>query len=527
MRGFILSLSQWLDQIHQGDCLELMQQLPDESVDQVVTSPPYNLLNSTGNGSRCWDGYDGHSDDMPHHAYVEWQRLCLAQMLRLLKPDGAIFYNHMHRVQGGLIVRHDDILQDFPLRQVIIWHRSGGTNFNPGYFLPDYEVVYLIAKPKFRLLDGHTDGSVWRIHQETCSWIPDIPTFPVDLPRRAIRATSAQVVLDPFMGSGTTAVAAVLEGRRYIGFENSARYCEVARERVASIDPDNGTPSMPLPTPPSFDPSDLPARGSARAVFQYIRDAVTSNGWQPTVIKQSTISDSIGVDQRTVERSVKSLKSCAAIRVVNHGRWSSYEIISPPRTVGTDAENPPRTVGTDAENPPRTVGTDAENPPRTVGTDAENPPRTVGTDAENPPRTVGTDAENPPRTVGTDAENPPRTVPTSPLATLGRAPGPGPGSTHGNSEDSENGVNDPGPGPGEPLCPAGHKTSAMWEHKDDRVFWCLVANCSWIGSERLGDIIPPGQTPIKHNDLATAYHEKQYRPRKWARRYHGIQQQAA
>ena len=191
-----------------------MPQLPDESVDLVVTSPPYNLLNSTGNGSRCWDGYDGHSDDMPHHAYVEWQRLCLVQMLRVLKPDGAIFYNHMHRVQGGLIVRHDDILQDFPLRQVIIWHRSGGTNFNPGYFLPDYEVIYLVTKPKFRLLDGHTDGSVWRIHQETCSWITGIPTFPVDLPRRAIRATSAQVMLDPFMGSGTTAVAAVLEGRR-------------------------------------------------------------------------------------------------------------------------------------------------------------------------------------------------------------------------------------------------------------------------------------------------------------------------
>ena len=262
-----MSITQWLDQIHQGDCLELMQQLPDESVDLVVTSPPYNLLNSTGNGSRCWDGYDGHSDDMPHHAYAEWQRLCLAQMLRVLKPDGAIFYNHMHRVQRGLIVRHDDILQDFPLRQVIIWHRSGGTNFNPGYFLPDYEVVYLIAKPKFRLQDGHTDGSVWRIHQEQHSWIPEIPTFPVDLPRRAIRATSAQVVLDPFMGSGTTAVAAALEGRRYIGIEQSALYCDVARERLASIDPDNGTPSMPLPAPPSFDPSDLPARGSARRGF--------------------------------------------------------------------------------------------------------------------------------------------------------------------------------------------------------------------------------------------------------------------
>ncbi len=353
-----------------------MQQLPDESVDLVVTSPPYNLLNSTGNGSRCWDGYDGHSDDMPHHAYVEWQRLCLAQMLRVLKPDGAIFYNHMHRVQGGLIVRHDDILQDFPLRQVIIWHRSGGTNFNPGYFLPDYEVIYLITKPKFRLLDGHTDGSVWRIHQETCSWITEIPTFPVDLPRRAIRATSAQVVLDPFMGSGTTAVAAVLEGRRYIGFENSARYCEVARERVASIDPDNGTPSMPLPTPPSFDPSDLPARGSARAVFDYIKNAVGNNHWRPTVIHQCDIAVFLKVHRNTVVRAVEVLKALGAVQVADHGRSTSYAL-----------------------------------------------------------------AENPPRTGATSAENPPRTGATSALATLARAPGPGPGSSQGNSQESMSRVN--------------------------------------------------------------------------------------
>ena len=171
-------ISNWLNAIHHGDCLELLLDLPNESVDLVVTSPPYNLRNSTGNGSRCWDGYDGHSDDMPHHAYVEWQRIYLAQMLRVLKPDGAIFYNHMHRIQAGRFFGHGDILQDFPLRQVIIWHRSGGTNFNPHYFLPDYEVVYLITGEKFRLKDSHTDGAVWRIHQEQHSWIPPDPDFP-------------------------------------------------------------------------------------------------------------------------------------------------------------------------------------------------------------------------------------------------------------------------------------------------------------------------------------------------------------
>ena len=473
----------WLNRIHQADCLELMQDIPAESIDLVFTSPPYNLLNSTGNGSRCWDGYDGHTDDMPHHAYVGWQRLCLAQMLRVLKPDGAIFYNHMHRVQNGLIVRHDDILQGFPLRQVIIWHRSGGTNFNPGYFLPDYEVVYLIAKPRFRLLDGRTDGSVWRIHQEQHSWIPEIPTFPVDLPRRAIRATSAKIVLDPFTGSGTTAVAAVLEGRSYIGIDKSARYCEVARERLASLEPDNETPSMPLNKPPSFDVDHLPARGSARAVFQYISDAVTKNGWRPTVIFTSAAADALKVHKNTVYRAVDALQQHGAIRVVDHGRWSSYELTNPSRTGDTSAKNLPRTGDTSGRKRPRNGDTPAVNPAHTTRTSA--------------------------------------------LATLETASGPGPGGIQGSDLDVQNGVNDPGPGPGEPHCPEHPGQHAIRFHKGDRVFWCRVAGCSWIASEDLGDIIPPGQEPIQRHQLAAVYHEKQYRPRKWARRYYGTQQRAA
>ena len=64
----------WLNSIHQGDCLQVLAQLPDESIDLVVTSPPYNLRNSTGNGSRAWPGYDGYTDDLPHEEYVAWQR---------------------------------------------------------------------------------------------------------------------------------------------------------------------------------------------------------------------------------------------------------------------------------------------------------------------------------------------------------------------------------------------------------------------------------------------------------------------
>ena len=319
------TVASWLNAIHQGDCLELLAQLPSESVDLVFTSPPYNLRNSTGNGARDWAGYDGHSDDMPHGAYVEWQRECLRQMLRVLKPDGAIFYNHVPRVQGGKHLGHQDILEGFPLRQVIIWHRSGGTNFNPGYFLPDYEVVYLIAKPGFRLRDGCGDGSVWRIHQETCSWIPEIPTFPVDLPQRAISATSPQVILDPFMGSGSTAVAAVLEGRSYIGFEQSPRYCETARRRLASC---SVGANMPIPDG-AYEPPDIISNcltKSARLVLDYIADAEIANGRRPVNIHQQRIADDLDIGKRTVARAVGQLKRTGLLCVAEHGQWNEYSV---------------------------------------------------------------------------------------------------------------------------------------------------------------------------------------------------------
>ena len=228
-------LAPWLNTIHQGDCARVMRRIPAGSVDLVFTSPPYNLRTSSGNGRRNWPGYDGHSDDMPHRDYVRWQRRCLTQMMRLLAPHGAIFYNHVYRVQHGRLQGHNDILAGFPVRQIIIWNRSGGTNYNPGYYLPTYEVIYLIANPGFRLAQSYPD--IWRAHQEDSDWIPEIPTFPLDLPLTAIQTTGAQVILDPFLGSGTTAAAAKLEGRDYIGIEKSRRYCAIARRRLALTRP--------------------------------------------------------------------------------------------------------------------------------------------------------------------------------------------------------------------------------------------------------------------------------------------------
>jgi site-specific DNA-methyltransferase (adenine-specific) len=235
----------WLNQILVGDAVSTMRSLPTGSVDLVVTSPPYNLKNSTGNGMKDgrggkWenaalqDGYSHHHDNMPHDEYVAWQREALTEMLRVLKDDGAIFYNHKWRVQGGLLQDRADILEGFPVRQIIIWQRKGGINFNPGYFLPTYEVLYLVAKPGFKLAPkANAHGDVWQIGQELDNDHP--APFPVALAERCIASTTAQVVLDPFIGSGTTAVAAARLGRNYCGIDVSPDYVVDARRRVAGV----------------------------------------------------------------------------------------------------------------------------------------------------------------------------------------------------------------------------------------------------------------------------------------------------
>ena len=154
--------------------------------------------------------------------------------MRVLSEDGAIFYNHKWRVQGGLLQDRADIVDGFPVRQIIIWQRNGGINFNPGYFLPTYEVIYLIAKPKFRLAPkANAQGDVWRIPQETKN--PHPAPFPLALAQKCVDSTEAKVVLDPFLGSGTTAIAAQLAGRDWIGIDKSLAYCELARRRIRDM----------------------------------------------------------------------------------------------------------------------------------------------------------------------------------------------------------------------------------------------------------------------------------------------------
>lgn len=236
-----------LGKLYLGDCLEVMAGLPDETFRVIVTSPPYNLRNSSGNGMKSppggtkWAnpalsrGYNKHDDNMPLDEYVEWQRACMKEMFRLLRPDGAIFYNHKRRVQRGIMQDRDAITDGFPLRQIIIWQRSGGHNWNAQYFLPTYENIYFFCHEGFKLAPkANAMGDVWRMNQERNN--PHPAPFPVELPLRCIKAVGSGPVLDPFMGSGTTALAAEHLGQHWVGIDHDPESIVQCKERLGQAE---------------------------------------------------------------------------------------------------------------------------------------------------------------------------------------------------------------------------------------------------------------------------------------------------
>ena len=253
------ALLPFLDKIICGDSLETMKKLPDNSIDAIITSPPYNIRNSSGGSWKYYanrrdrlelnglfksslldkQGYDVHSDDMPYDEYVQWQKNCLAEMLRVLKPTGFIFYNHKSRVQKGLLQSRWEIVGDFPVRQVITWWRGKLANdINDSYFFNNVEQIYFIAKQRKSYLKKGANkfGLVWQITPAYDKKKYKHPApFPIELPDRcldSLNLTSDSIVLDPFMGGGSVALSALKHNIHYIGIDLSPGYCQMAEERI-------------------------------------------------------------------------------------------------------------------------------------------------------------------------------------------------------------------------------------------------------------------------------------------------------
>lgn len=218
--------------IYNARCEEIVHQFRP---DLVVTSPPYNLGDMSGGLANLADGYDTCADQREPYEYDAWQRDLLWTLWDITAPNGAIFYNHKPVIRSGVAQLPLRLIPpQCTLRQIITWDRGIGVNWAPGHFLPVSEWIMLIAHPEFKLRDKTAShaSDVWRFPPVLTQEEHPAP-FPLGLPERAIGATEAAVILDPFMGSGTTLRAAKNLNRKAIGIEISERYCEIAAKRLA------------------------------------------------------------------------------------------------------------------------------------------------------------------------------------------------------------------------------------------------------------------------------------------------------
>jgi modification methylase len=172
--------------------------------------------------------------------YVEWQRAVIAALWERLTDDGAIFYNHKPRVIGTRLWTPQELLPpQVELRQIVVWKRPGGMNFSPASYVPTHEWVIILAKPAFRLKSKGVSGlgDVWDMTPERNE---NPAPFPLALPSKAIEATAGGVVCDPFMGSGTTGVAALRAGRPFVGVEIDKRFFDMACARIEAAHAEPG-----------------------------------------------------------------------------------------------------------------------------------------------------------------------------------------------------------------------------------------------------------------------------------------------
>ncbi len=222
-----------INQVLQGDCLEVLKTFPEKSVDLIVTSPPYNLGNKHHTGSIFKQAYD---DDMHEGDYQHKQIDILSELYRVVSDEGSMLYNHKNRIKVGRQVSPYEWLlkTDWIIKQELVWF-NGSQNFDKIRFYPMTERIYWLAKKPETILENKIN------HHDLFEWKPEctdkdhVRAFPVEMARSFITCfPKAQLILDPFAGSGTTCVAAKMEGRKYIGIEISEKYCKIAKERIAS-----------------------------------------------------------------------------------------------------------------------------------------------------------------------------------------------------------------------------------------------------------------------------------------------------
>lgn len=213
----------------QGDCVEVMQdKLGENSVDLIITDPPYNI-------GKAQDGY---GDDMDEEDYWRWMEEVWEECYRVLKPKCHLIFTCKHN--AVLRCEYQSLCKDvgFTPRHLGVWHnpaRKGGSF--PGMWPFSYEFVFDCTKGGFRKLNnGNCVGYQDLWIEKPPSGIDHPTSKPVETWTELVELSSDEgdLVVDPFVGSGTTPLVSERLGRECIGIDINEDYLELAEERIGS-----------------------------------------------------------------------------------------------------------------------------------------------------------------------------------------------------------------------------------------------------------------------------------------------------
>ena len=228
-----------LNKIYCESNLETMSKMPDNFVDYVLTSPPYNVGKNGLNGEG--KKYNLHNDTLDSSNYFEQQKHLINQLLRVTKYH--IFYN-IQLLSGNknAVMKLMGVFAN-NIKEVIIWNKKNGVPaMEQGVFNSAYEFIIVFSNDqpdKRKFYDAEfrgTQNNVFTIKNTHSNPFADVhkAIMPLDIPRYFMQLFGKQndIWYDPFMGTGTTAVASIMEDKKFIGSEISKEYVDLANNRL-------------------------------------------------------------------------------------------------------------------------------------------------------------------------------------------------------------------------------------------------------------------------------------------------------
>lgn len=241
-----------LNKIYCENNLDTMSKMEDNFVDTIITSPPYNIIRPNSKDR----GYDLYKDGISNEDYIKWTLDIFKGFNKVLKTNGVVLYNMSYGTENTILMSLvvADIIRksEFTLADIIVWKKNSATpnNVSHNKMTRIVEYVYVFCRKdefhtfncnKKELSKRETGQSIYEnvfnfINAKNNDSSTDLnkATYSTEFVRKLtnIYAKPKSIIYDPFIGTGTTAVACVIDGHQYIGSEISKEQCDYAEKRI-------------------------------------------------------------------------------------------------------------------------------------------------------------------------------------------------------------------------------------------------------------------------------------------------------